>query len=104
MNRLINRLTKVPIFKSDFDYLEQEIGDSWSSRFLLLDDLDLYDHPVYDGWVRSLCWRLPAMTERVAFLMKDLVILAASFYLLKQDLVRASALAKHLQEQERWAA
>lgn len=30
------------------------------------------------------------MTERVAFLMKDLVLLAVSFYLLKQDLVRVS--------------
>ena len=28
------------------------------------------------------------MTERVAFLMKDLVIFAASFYLLKQDVMR----------------
>ena len=32
----------------------------------------------------------PAMTERVAFLMKDLVLLAVSFYLLKQDLSRAT--------------
>lgn len=30
------------------------------------------------------------MTERVAFLMKDLVLLAVSFYLLKQDLVRVA--------------
>lgn len=27
----------------------------------------------------------PAITERAAFLMKDLVLFAASFYLLKQD-------------------
>ena len=32
----------------------------------------------------------PAMTETSAFLMKDLVLLAASFYLLKQDLLRVS--------------
>jgi uncharacterized membrane protein YkgB len=32
----------------------------------------------------------PAMTETAAFLMKDLVLLAASFYLLKQDLLRVS--------------
>jgi hypothetical protein len=44
------------------------------------------------------------MTERVAFLMKDLVIFTASFYLLKQDVVRASVSAKYLQEQERRAA
>jgi uncharacterized membrane protein YkgB len=36
----------------------------------------------------------PAMTGNVAFLMKDVVLLAASIYLLKQDLVRASASAK----------
>ena len=28
------------------------------------------------------------MTEHVAFLMKDLVLLAASFYLLRQDVLR----------------
>jgi hypothetical protein len=28
------------------------------------------------------------MTERVVFLMKDLVLFAVSFYLLKQDLLR----------------
>jgi len=56
-----------------------------------------------DGCASSSCG-FPAMTERVAFLMKDLVIFAASFYLLKQDVVRASVSAKHLQEQERRAA
>jgi uncharacterized membrane protein YkgB len=32
----------------------------------------------------------PAMTGNVAFLMKDVVLLAASIYLLKQDVVRAT--------------
>ena len=32
----------------------------------------------------------PAMTETTAFLLKDLVLLAVSFYLLKEDLIRAS--------------
>src|SRR5580692_8607798 len=41
-----------------------------------------------DGWAVS-AGGFPAMTERVAFLMKDLVLFAASFYLLKQDMVRA---------------
>jgi hypothetical protein len=31
------------------------------------------------------------MTEHVAFLMKDLVLLAASFYLLRQDVLRAAS-------------
>ena len=42
-----------------------------------------------DGWAAS-AGGFPAMTERVAFLMKDFVLLAASFYLLKQDLLRLS--------------
>jgi uncharacterized membrane protein YkgB len=55
------------------------------------------------GWAAS-AGGFPAMTERVAFLMKDLVIFAASFYLLKQDTVRASVSAKQRQEQEKQAA
>ena len=48
-----------------------------------------------DGWAAS-AGGFPAMTERVAFLMKDLVLFAVSFYLLKQDVVRASVPNKHL--------
>jgi uncharacterized membrane protein YkgB len=36
----------------------------------------------------------PAMTETAAFLMKDLVLLAVSFYLFKQDLMRVSLTAR----------
>ena len=42
-----------------------------------------------DGWT-PFAGGFPAMTERVAFLMKDLVLLAASFYLLRKDVVRAA--------------
>jgi uncharacterized membrane protein YkgB len=42
-----------------------------------------------DGWAPS-AGGFPAMVGNVAFLMKDVVLLAVSFYLLKQDLVRAS--------------
>jgi uncharacterized membrane protein YkgB len=49
-----------------------------------------------DGWASS-AGGFPAMTEKVAFLMKDLVLFAVSFYLLKQDVVRASLSGKHLQ-------
>ncbi len=42
-----------------------------------------------DGWAAS-AGGFPAMKENVAFLMKDLVLLAVSFYLLKQDLLRLS--------------
>ena len=43
-----------------------------------------------DGW-DVVAGGFPAMTGNVPFLMKDVVLLAASFYLLKQDVVRAMA-------------
>jgi uncharacterized membrane protein YkgB len=39
-----------------------------------------------EGWAAS-AGGFPAMTERVAFLMKDVVLFAVSFYLLKQDVL-----------------
>jgi len=42
-----------------------------------------------DGWAAS-AGGFPAMTEKDAFLMKDLVLLAVSVYLLRQDVIRAS--------------
>jgi uncharacterized membrane protein YkgB len=45
-----------------------------------------------NGWAAS-AGGFPAMTEHVAFLMKDLVLLAVSFHLLKEDLIRASELS-----------
>jgi uncharacterized membrane protein YkgB len=42
-----------------------------------------------DGWAAS-AGGFPAMTERVAFLMKDLVLFGVSFYLLRQDVIRVS--------------
>jgi uncharacterized membrane protein YkgB len=41
-----------------------------------------------DGWDAAAGF--PAMKGNVAFLMKDVVLLAASFYLLKQDVVKAA--------------
>ena len=43
-----------------------------------------------NGWEPS-AGGFPAMTESTAFLMKDLVLLAASFYLLRQDLLRVES-------------
>src|SRR6202040_1049593 len=42
-----------------------------------------------DGWTAS-AGGFSAMTERVAFLMKDTVLFGVSFYLLRQDVLRAS--------------
>ena len=47
-----------------------------------------------NGWAAS-AGGFPAMTGNVPFLMKDVVLLAASFYLLKQDLLRVSLSAGH---------
>jgi hypothetical protein len=41
-----------------------------------------------EGWDAAAGF--PAMKGNVAFLMKDVVLLAAGFYLLEQDLVRAA--------------
>jgi uncharacterized membrane protein YkgB len=42
-----------------------------------------------NGWAQS-AGGFPAMTETVAFLLKDLVLLAVSFYLLRQDVTRVA--------------
>jgi uncharacterized membrane protein YkgB len=43
-----------------------------------------------DGWAAS-AGGFPAMVGNVAFLMKDVVLLAVSFYLLKQDTFRLTS-------------
>ena len=50
-----------------------------------------------DGWAAS-AGGFPAMKENVAFLMKDFALLAISFYLLKQDLLRVSLTARNADE------
>ena len=45
-----------------------------------------------DGWAAS-AGGFPAMTGNVPFLMKDVVLLAVSFYLLKQDAIRLAKTA-----------
>src|ERR1700739_348748 len=48
-----------------------------------------------NGWAAS-AGGFPAMTGNVPFLMKDVVLFAASFYLLRQDVARASHATKYL--------
>jgi uncharacterized membrane protein YkgB len=43
-----------------------------------------------NGWAPS-TGGFPAMTETVAFLLKDLVLLAVSVYLLRQDVIKGAA-------------
>ena len=47
-----------------------------------------------DGWAAS-AGGFPAMTGNVPFLMKDIVLFAASVYLLKQDVARAPLPVTH---------
>src|SRR3989454_9298025 len=47
-----------------------------------------------NGWAAS-AGGCPAMTETVAFLLKDLVLLAVSVYLLRQDVIRVSVVSEH---------
>ena len=46
-----------------------------------------------NGWAPS-AGGFPAMTETVAFLLKDLVLLAVSVYLLRQDVIRLSVVSE----------
>src|SRR5262245_32186514 len=55
-----------------------------------------------DGW--NAAAGFPAMQGNVAFLMKDVVLLAVSFYLLKQDVVRAALPAAERRERQEVAA
>src|SRR6516164_6864456 len=48
-----------------------------------------------NGWAPS-AGGFPAMTETVAFLLKDLVLLAVSVYLLRQDMLRVSQCGKEV--------
>jgi len=50
-----------------------------------------------NGWAAS-AGGFPAMTETVAFLLKDLVLLAASAYLLRQDVMRVAAASQRASE------
>jgi len=45
-----------------------------------------------NGWAPS-AGGFPAMTETVAFLLKDLVLLVVSVYLLRQDVIRVSVVS-----------
>jgi uncharacterized membrane protein YkgB len=52
-----------------------------------------------DGWAPS-AGGFPAMVGNVAFLMKDVVLLAVSFYLLKQDLVKVAVPTQFVSERD----
>jgi uncharacterized membrane protein YkgB len=55
-----------------------------------------------DGWAAS-AGGFPAMTGNVPFLMKDVVLLAASVYLLRQDVLRVSLSARYVADERELA-
>ena len=55
-----------------------------------------------NGWAAS-AGGFPAMTEHVAFLLKDIVLFSVSFYLLRQDVARASRATRQSDETGAWA-
>lgn len=56
-----------------------------------------------NGWAAS-AGGFPAMTEHVAFLMKDLVLFSVSVYLLGQDAVRVLLTPRQQREAGAWVA
>jgi hypothetical protein len=54
-----------------------------------------------NGWAAS-AGGFPAMTEHVAFLMKDIVLFSVSFYLLRQDLARVLLVSRQNHDTGAW--
>jgi uncharacterized membrane protein YkgB len=54
-----------------------------------------------DGWDAS-AGGFPAMTGNVPFLVTDVALLAASFYLLKQDVTKVSLAARENHDASGW--
>jgi len=54
-----------------------------------------------NGWAVS-AGGFPAMTEHVAFLMKDIVLLSVSLYLLRQDVARVVLAARQNHDTSAW--
>jgi len=56
-----------------------------------------------NGWAAS-AGGFPAMTEHVAFLMKDIVLFCVSFYLLRQDVARVLFATRQNRDPGTWVA
>jgi hypothetical protein len=64
------------------------MADHWADRQTFIGTTTIIPF-LPDAWARE-AGGFPIMTLPLGFLMKDVLFLAASFYLLKQDLVRAA--------------
>lgn len=94
MKALINVLAKSGLLRKDLDY--HLVRASIVIMFLFFGYQKWFEYEAQtlipfmpDGWAPS-ADGFPAMVGNVPFLMKDIVLLAASVYLLRQDVVRAS--------------
>jgi uncharacterized membrane protein YkgB len=79
-------------------FWNKKLGLLRGSRFLRHIRRYRHYHSVYARWLGCVCRRLPAMTGNVPFLMKDVALLAASLYLMKQDVVRVARSAQEQRE------
>jgi uncharacterized membrane protein YkgB len=79
MKALVKMLGKMGLFREGLDY-----------QFLATVTIIPF---IPDGWAAS-AGGFPAMTINTAFLMKDVVLLAVSVYLLRQDPLRAWGLGE----------
>jgi hypothetical protein len=91
MSVLIKTLTRMGLLKNDLDYHFIRASMVIIYFFFGYQKATVTIIPFMpDGWAAS-AGGFPAMVGNVAFLMKDVVLLAVSFYLLKQDALRLSS-------------
>jgi uncharacterized membrane protein YkgB len=69
--------------------LEQATRHTWRRGFTVHLRFNYHNHPFLPEAWSPQAGGFPAMTLVTGFLLKDVVLLTASFYLLKQDIVRA---------------
>ena len=72
-----------------FGFLEKKLGvlGAMGACFVFISTISIIPF-LPNAWAKS-AGGFPAMTDMVAFLMKDIGLLAMSVYLLRQDLIRA---------------
>src|SRR5215510_9787994 len=71
-------------------FWKHKIRNSWGRRFLSYIYHDHHDHSIYTGCLGGICRWLSSHDWQRCFLMKEVVLSAVSFYLLKQDVQRVS--------------
>jgi hypothetical protein len=86
--QLVSGCFGVVVWRVFVRWILEEIGNfgcSWWVASFVSDD---HDHPVYAEWLGRLGRRIPC-DDRDRSISHERVLLAVSFYLLKQDVIRA---------------